>query len=104
MRVVHQEEDKLELKTTPAVPEVDEDKPELKTTPAVPEVEEDKPELSSRDQGTIRRMMIIVFQDPQHQEHPRPNPVSAYLAAWDLSLRRRSLSQMNPPGDCEVRA
>ncbi len=88
MRVVHQEEDK----------------PELKTTPAVPEVEEDRPELSSRDQGTIRRMMIIVFQDRQHQEHPRPNPVSAYLAAWDLSLRRRSLSQMNPPGDCEVRA
>ncbi len=122
MRVAHQEEDRPELKTTPEVPEVEEDKPELKTIPEVPEVEEDKPELkttpevpvvlleedrpelSSRNQGTIPRMMINVFQDRQHQEHPRPNPVSACLAAWDLSLRRRSLSQMNPPGDCEVRS
>ena len=65
MRVVEQEEDKQELKTTPEVPEVDEDRPELKMILEVPEVEEDKQELSIRDQGSIRRAMINVNQFQQ---------------------------------------
>ena len=44
------------------VVEQEEDKQELKTTPEVPEVEEDKQELSIRDQGSIRRAMINLYQ------------------------------------------